>query len=54
MIGDLSVLHAHHIHCFKLDLAVGRSNSEERPVMRRKLLQKTSPDFDKEAARTML
>src|SRR5206468_12140555 len=29
MIGDLSVLYAHHIHTFKLDLAVGRRNSEE-------------------------
>jgi hypothetical protein len=33
MIRDLSVLHAHHIHTFKLDLAVGRSNSEERALM---------------------
>ena len=30
MIRDLSVLHAHHIHTFKLDLAMGRRNSEER------------------------
>src|SRR5262245_7593182 len=29
MIGDLSVLYAHHIHTFKLDLAVGRRNSEK-------------------------
>jgi hypothetical protein len=33
MIGDLSVLYAHHIHTFKLDLAVGRSNSEERALV---------------------
>jgi len=33
MIRDLSVLHAHHIHTFKLDLAVGRSNSEERALV---------------------
>jgi hypothetical protein len=33
MIGDLSVLYAHHIHTFKLDLAVGRRNSEERALV---------------------
>jgi len=33
MIRDLSVLHAHHIHTFKVDLAVGRSNSEERALV---------------------
>src|ERR1700756_5622698 len=38
MIGDLSVLYAHHVHSFKLDFAVARRDSVERafvsPVIR--------------------
>lgn len=33
MIGDLAVLYAHHIHTFKLDLAMSRRNSEERALV---------------------
>jgi len=33
MIGNLSVLYAHHIDGLKLDFAVGRSNSKKRALV---------------------
>ena len=34
MVGDLSIMDAHDIDCFEVDLAVGRSDAKERPFMR--------------------
>src|SRR5713101_5782270 len=33
MIGNLSVLYAHHVHAFELDFAVGRSDSKKRALV---------------------
>ena len=34
MVCDLPVTHAHDIDCFEVDLAVGRRDAKERPLMR--------------------
>src|SRR5262245_14458705 len=34
MVRDLSVLHPHHINRFEMNLAMGRSDAEERSIMR--------------------
>src|SRR6266404_7541077 len=34
MVGDLSVLHTHHINRFEMNLAMGRSNSKKRALVR--------------------
>ena len=34
VVRDFTVLHTHHVHCFEVNFAMRRSNSEERALVR--------------------